>query len=922
MHEPVHSSREWIDRITHAFARRGAAIDPDVVEELAQHAEAACDALRADGIREVDAIAKIDQLIEGWVRDPAALQRAVKRSVAATPPAMTRSLVSAVTADVSYALRLLRKSPAYAAVTIVTIALGVGAVTTLFSVAYGVLMRPLPWGDTDRIVRLVESRGGREGRVPGTMMNGSYLAWADAPQTLEAIGYYSGEAPATLTGAGDATRVQMSRVTPSTIALLRVSPVRGRIFEPGEGRSQLGQSSVALIADALWEDRYARRDDIVGQTIVIDGTQHAIVGVMPRQFRFPSAEVRVWLAWQPPPVDGPKGTKSGTIMRAIGRLKPGVTVAQAAAEGTARAIAAPDAGPLAMALFGAKEPIQVTAIDAKVAAAADVRPVIMLLLAAAALLFLTATANVANMQLARAAARHREFTIRAALGAGTARLARQLLIENGIVNVLGSIAGLALSLALHAAIPALLPAGFPRADSIEVDRRVVVFTVMLTAVTTLVCGALPLLHARRLDIAKALGDGHARGQFGGRGRIANIRTIVVASQLAVTCMLVIGSVLLVRSFAARLSADRGYEPDNVLTAAIPFPTNYGPDRQFASIDRILTRVRGYPGVTHAAASSGLPLVSAGGFLSFKLHRGGRGPAIDVEAIRRLVSPGYFEALGIRVRAGRPLTEKDDARGPSAVVVNEAFVRKYLDDVPIQQAVGVSLGSGAFRRVNQSDGDAAPDITIVGVVDDVRQDALDSAPQPEIYIAFAQLSKFFLPQMFVVLRTVDDPASHIEALRTALREEDPALALDTVMTMDQRVGLSLSRPRLYAVLFFGFAMLATIIAATGLFGVLSHSVSQRQRELAVRSALGASRGDVIAVALKQMAIATVAGLAVGIGVAVAASTRLAPLLFGVSPRDALSFGVAPLVLLLVAVVACLVPARRVAQTDPVQVLREI
>ncbi|HYB96387.1 MAG TPA: hypothetical protein VEC39_15550, partial [Vicinamibacterales bacterium] len=213
MHEPVHSSREWIDRITHAFARRGATIDPDVVEELAQHAEAACDALRADGIREVDAIAKIDQLIEGWVRDPAALQRAVKRSVAANPPAMTRSLVSAVTADVSYALRLLRKSPAYAAVTIVTIALGVGAVTTLFSVAYGVLMRPLPWGDTDRIVRLVESRGGREGRVPGTMMNGSYLAWADAPQTLEAIGYYSGEAPATLTGAGDATRVQMSRVT-------------------------------------------------------------------------------------------------------------------------------------------------------------------------------------------------------------------------------------------------------------------------------------------------------------------------------------------------------------------------------------------------------------------------------------------------------------------------------------------------------------------------------------------------------------------------------------------------------------------------------------------------------------------------------------------------------------------------------------
>src|SRR5688500_3508817 len=334
------------------------------------------------------------------------------------------------------------------------------------------------------------------------MMNGSYRAWADAPQTLEAIGYYSGDTPATLTGAGDATRMPFSRVTPSTIALLGVSPVRGRIFEPTEGRSANGQPSVALISYGLWEQRFGARDDIVGQPIVLDGTPHTLVGVMPREFRFPRAEPRAWIAWGAPPVDNPGGTKTGTSMRAIGRLKPGVTPIQAAAEGTARATAAPDAGPVAMALFGAKEPILIHVRDAKEAAAADVRPAILILLVASALLFITAIANVANMQLARATARHRELTIRAALGAGTARLARQLLIENAIVGALGSLAGLAMTIALHAALPAMLPAGFPRVDAIEVDGRVLIFTLLLSAITTMVCGALPLLHARRLEIAR------------------------------------------------------------------------------------------------------------------------------------------------------------------------------------------------------------------------------------------------------------------------------------------------------------------------------------------------------------------------------------------------------------------------------------
>lgn len=923
MPDPSKSSRspraesrgDFKTRLRSAFAAE--TIELDVLEELAQHAESTYDALRAEGASEVDALAQIDRLIEGWRSDPKSLRRAVKRAAAVTPPSESSVLVSGAFADAIFGLRLLRARPGYAAVTMLTIALGVGAATTLFTVAYGVLLRPLPWGNTERLVRLSESRGGREGRVPGTMMNGSYIAWAEAPQTLEAIGYYSGENLATLTGDGEAMRIVFSRTTPSTIQLLGVPPVRGRIFATADGRSRNDQPSVVLISYGLWEQRFRLRDDIVGQPLVLDGVQHTIVGVMPREFRFPSAEVRVWLAWQAPPVDNPGGTKTGTIMRAIGRLKPGVTTAQASAEGTARAIAAPDAGPLAMAMFGAREPIQITATDAMQAASADVRPAIIILLIASVLLFATAIANVANMQLARATARHREFTIRAALGAGTARLARQLLIENAIVGVFGSIGGLLLTIALHRALPSMLPAGFPRVDAIEIDGSVLAFALLLSAIATMACGILPLMHVRRLEIARSLGDGSAGSAGAGRSGIARLRALIVASQVAVTCVLVIGGVLLARSFSAQINADRGYDPANLLTASIPLPANYTTERKEQTLTRILERLEQRPGIMHAAIGGGLPLASAGGFASFQFPSPFRdGATIDAEVIRRVISPGYFDALGMRLRAGRSIADTDTTNSPRSVVVNRSFVAKYLDNVPIEKAIGISLGHQAVRTTVRQDA------FIVGVVDDLKQDRPGDPPQPEMFVPFAQmLGNNQGSQAFVVARTIDDPTRYIDSLRTTIREEDPALALDAVMTMDQRVGESLSRPRLYATLFLGFAAFALVIAGTGLFGVLSQSVSQRSRELAVRTALGASRINIVGVAVKQMAIAMIAGLVIGVVSAAALSNNLASFVYGVSTRDWISFGVAPVVLVIVGVIACIVPARRVAQTDPIQVLRE-
>jgi putative ABC transport system permease protein len=901
------------DRIAAAFA--GVLIDRDVLDELAQHAESTYEALRAEGATAVEANRRVDELIAGWRHDPSALNRVVTHAPAIVPPAPARSLMAGAVADLIYGLRLLRAQRGTAALTVLTIALGVGAVTTLFSVAHGVLLRPLSWASGDGLVRVIESRGGRQGRVPGTMMNGTYLAWAETPQTIEAIGGWT-SGSVTLTGVGDATRVTVTNVTPSLLHVLGAQPLRGRLFMPADAGN--GNWRRAILSQAFWEQRFGASEDIVGQTIVLEGAPATVVGIMPRSFRFPTADTQMWLPFSVAEVDAPNGVKRGQIFSALARLKPGVSMAQAAAEANARASAAPDPGLVAISLFGAKEPVLMTLVDANEAATADVRPAIVILLIAAALLFVTAIANVANMQLARAIARRRELTIRAALGAGTARLSRQLLIENSVVGFAGAAGGVLLSAALHRVMPSLLPAGFPRADEIAIDGRVLAFGAILAVIATIAAGVLPVLQARRLDIACALSDGSLASAGAGRGRLAIVRLLIAGSQVAVTSLLVIGAVLLTRSFLARMSADRGYDSTNVLTASVPFPAGYSFEQRQQARLRLLERLRERPGISHAAFSTGVPLISSGGFASFNFVTPITGTPIQAETMRRVVTPEYFGALGVRIRAGRALNDADTVGAPTAVVVNRSFVRKYLDDMPIEKAVGVSLGSAAVRGT-KPEGPA----TVVGVADDIRQETVEAPEQPEMFVSMWQLGEAALgPSSIVVIRTVDEPMSYVETLRSAVREIDPGIALDGVMTLEERVGQSLSRPRVYAVLLGGFAIFALVIAGAGLFGVLSFSVTQRARELAVRTALGATRTAVIGVALKQVAVATIAGLVAGLAAAAVLSNNLAPFIYGVSTRDWLSFGIAPLLLLLMGVAACVVPARRVAHTDPVQVLREI
>ena len=903
----------WHTRVRDAFAAHGHAVDGDIIEELGQHAASAFQTARADGASQEMAEQQVDALIEAWVADGGVLRRRPRRPAVIEPPVPSRrshSSFAGVLQDARYGMRLLRREPGFMAVAILTMALGIGATTTLFSVAYGVLLKPLPWPDADRLVRITEARGGRIARVRGTMMNGSFLAWADHPTTIDALAGWRRQVMTMAVGGGEPGRVPVIPITPSAFPMLRARPLVGRVFAADEGAR--GAPGVALLSYGLWQERFGGRDEVVGQEVRLDDQPYTVVGVMPREFAFPDREARLWTAWAVPPVAGSSGVLTGVIFSALARLRDGVTPEQATAEATARARSGPDASLVAMALFGAKGPIDVRATPARDALTADVKPAIVVLLAAVALLLATATANVASLQLARAATRRHEMAVRAAIGAGAARLARQLLVESAMLGLAGGAAGLALAAGLHRVLPAVLPADFPRLDDVAMDGRVLLFAVAVSLLTSVVCGLMPALHARGVNLVESLADG-AAARSGSGAQTARVRTMIMAGQVAVACMLLVGAGLLGRSFIALTHAERGYDPANLLTARIPLPASYSMERRIQVLEGLVSRLRGFAGVREAAYGNALPLLTSGGFRAFKM-RPPSDPSteIDVNTIERVVSPGYFSALGVRVRAGRAISEADTMSAPQVIVVNRSFAATYLGGNPI----GVVVPNLGMCR---GDSDRWQ---VVGVVDDMRQGPVTDAPQPEVFIPFRQIGcAGTVADPVVLVRTAADPSPYAPMLRDLLREQAPSLALDSVMTMDERVMTSLARPRTYALLLGGFAMFSLAIAGVGLFGVLSYSVAQRTREIGVRTALGAQTRDIVRMVFRQGLAIAGAGVTLGLLMSAAAVRSLSAFLYGVAAYDVASFIVVPVVLAAVAIVACLVPARRAARIDPLRALRD-
>jgi predicted permease len=803
--------------------------------------------------------------------------------------------------DFRFAIRLLLRERRHTAFVCATMALGIGATTLLFAVTYGVLMKPLPWPNAGRLVTLTETRGGNLPRF-GAFTNAAFHAWREDARSIDGLAAWS-QRSVNFTGAGDPERIRVVAASASLFPVLGVRMLIGAPFV--EADEVAARGPVVVIAEDFWRQRFGGVADALGRTVLLDGEAHTIVGVLPDAMAFPDRTIRAWLPYRVAPVAG----NSLALFNAIAAVRAGSSPSQAAAEGTARGRFAPDTAMTATAIFGSNGPIAVNALPLQSALTAEVRRPLLVLLAAVLLLLLAATANVASLQLARATTRRREMAIRAALGANGRRALRQLLVESLLLGVLGGGTGWLLTSVLHRSLPSVLPADFPRATELALDWRVALFALTTSLVTALAFGVLPALQVRRIKLVEALVEEGSGSAGPARGsRTTAWRLAIMSGQVAIACVLRIGASLLGRSFLRLLTVDRGYDPSGVLVARLALPAQFTPERRHDLVLRVVERLGGNPAVGSAGFTSEMPLTGGGSTVGFVM----RGPdgTVAVQASPRVVSAGLIRALALRVVSGRGFTAADTDTSPPVAIVNQAFARRYLKGSAIGAEIPMGIGYMEPRA----------SATIVGVLDDVRY-LSPSDTQPEIYFSYLQLQRRLpVPVVTLVLRTSGDPARLAPALRAAVAGVDSSVAPDAVSPLEARILTGLARPRLYALLTGGLALLAVIVAAVGLFGVLSYAVAQRRRELAVRSALGATHGDIMRLVFRQGSLVAGVGVAAGVGLALALTRSLSALLFGISAYDLTTFVAVPLLLFAVSAAACLLPARRAARQDPLWALR--
>ncbi len=908
---------DWNAEILATLKRRPAGVPLavvdmlDVAEEWTQHAEAAWARARADGLSESEADARVRTQIDAWCLNLAAAPRRRRMAASVEPPAASARGLTGLWQDVQYGWRMLLKQPGFALVGIATTALAIGATTTLFTVADGVLTRPLPFPGADRLIRLSETREGATRQLPSLITHVTYQTWREKPATIENVAGFSSN---TVTIANDegAQRVLGFRVTGSFFAVLGVQPEHGVVFR--ESDEEPARPRVVVLSHVFWRDRFGGNATAIGQTIDLDGVSHQIIGVMPAGFSFPTPEARFWTPLSVPPAAPPAdGSSRISLFGGIARLRPGATVAQAAAEATSRAQAGPPPAMVDTAVFGSRGSRLVTAVSLIDFLTSEVRPAILVFLAAVGLLFFTAVANISSLQLARFTSRKRELAIRAALGAGTRRLARQLLIESGLLGLAGGAAGLMLAMALHRALPTLLPSDFPRATDVVINLRAILFAAAVSATAGLFFGLLPVWQVWRVRLVDALSeDSQAPVGLSIRTSVGRLRMGIIVGQVATASVLLVGALLLGRSFSALWNADRGYDPSNLLTAKVAMP-----DRAFTSQARadvmrqLMERGRSLPGVTAIGFSNIIPMSTSDALMGFTLPpRAGSADPINAQTAVRNVSAGYFRALGVELAAGRTFTEADTVAGPPLVIVNETFAHTYLD------------GQGVGARLPLGGGPDRPEHEVIGIIRDIQPSTRGEAPRPEVYFnADANSEGLRFPEPVLLLRTQSDPMALAPSVRHLAQQIDPRIALDSLMTMEGRLAAGLSRPRLYAVLLSALSFLALVIAGVGVFGVLSNNVAQRRREIGVRAALGARPMDIVRLTVGQGVLMASAGLVLGLSSALWLVRYLEGLLWGVKARDPLSYAAVPVVLLLATVVACWVPARRAARIDPLIALRQ-
>lgn len=869
-----------LSRGLHALFHR-AASDREIDEEVRHYVEQVAEEHRARGLTPEEArrVARLEVGSELGIREDV-------RGYG------WENVVETVLADLRYAVRRLRRAPGFSAVTVFTLAIGLGGTTAIFSVVYPILLEPLQYPDADRVV-MIHEIGADGASQAGTF--GMYRALAERSRSFEAVAVLKPWEPA-LAGAGEPEQLEGRRVSAGYFRVLGVEPVQGRGFEAADDHP--GGPEVAVLSHALWQRRFGGDRGIVGRAVNLDGTPHTVVGVMPEGFEdvlAPKAEL-----WAPLQYGLSQGRAWGHHLRTVGKLRSEVSPEQATRELDilGRVVLEEQHPPT----YASEVTFEVTSLHRAVTRGA--RPALLAIAGAVALVLGIACLNVTNLLLARGVNRRRELALRSTLGAGHRRLVRQLLTENLLLAALGGAVGLGLGALGVRALVALSPPGLPRADAIALDGAVFAFGLGLTTLAGLGFGIIPALRAARPDLHRELVEG-SRSTPGGHRRL---RGAVVVTEVALALMLLVGSGLLLRSLERLFAVDPGFEPAGVVALEVrTTPSRSGDEdsvRQF--FVQALEAARRVPGVTTAAFTSQLPL--SGDSDVYGVHFDPPLPDDTGEvrgSFRYAVSPGYFETLGIPLRSGRLLDEADRKDAPLVALISESVARRRLPGLdPIGRRVQIGAG---------------PLYTIVGVVGDVRQESLTLSDTDAVYTSAAQW-RFADPTMSLVVRAQGDAAALVPALRQAIWSVDPNQPIARVATMNELVDSSAARHRFVLVLFEAFALAALALVAAGIYGVLSGSVAERTREIGVRSALGASRWDVLALVMRQGMGLTCLGVALGATGAVAASQALGALLFGVSPLDPVTYAGVSALLVAVAAVACAVPAWRAVRVDPVNTLR--
>ena len=806
--------------------------------------------------------------------------------------------------DVRFGARALRRNPAFAAVAILTLALGIGANAAIFSVVNTVLLRPLPWSEPERAVMIWSKWTAFDKTWVAT---GEVVDYRRRATTLREVAAWA-EGQVNLTGDGDPERVSSAGVTANLFSTLGVGAMMGRTFSAAE--DVRNGPNVVVLSHPLWSRRYAADPGIVGRTILINGNTYEVTGVMPPGFVLPTdyqnpEPSQLWLPLQMDPASMDHGSHG---LYAAARLQPGATVRQAADELHGIAVAMTDEG-----LYPRQMQFDTVVLSLTDEVVGNVRRAIWLLFGAVAFLLLIACANVANLLLARAEGRQREIAVRAALGASRLRVMRQLLTESLVLTAIATTAGLALAFVGVRFVGWWNPANVPRVAEVSVNLRVLLFTAAVAVLTSVVFSLAPAVRALRVDLTDSLKDG-AQGASSGGGR-QRYRHALVVIEMALAVVLLVGAGLMLRSLWALQRVQLGFDPSQVLTMrlSLPVASYQTPEQVVDFYGRLLDRVRAIPGVRTAGAVRALPLGSTIGDFGLRVEGFTPTPGTGAKGDWQIASAGYLEAIGERVVRGRSITPDDKTDTMLVALINEEMARRYW---PGRDPIGgrFQIGGGAQNR---------PFVTVVGIVADVRHNGVTQAVKEKFYVPHTQWHKSVgnaIRTMTLVMKAQGDPQALANPVRQTIRELDPKLPVAEVRTMDEVVAATLSAPRFTGMLLGVFAALALALSAIGIYGVLSYVVSRRTREIGIRVAIGAGRGQVLRLVLGSGVGLALVGIVVGLAAAGSLSRVMTTLLHDVQPGDPATYATVAGVLTIVAIVASLVPAWRATRVDPVKALK--